>query len=79
MASKKFSKGSEEWLMFTDYWTLCQKLWIVEDDDNYWNDLIDSVNEFYEKYKSIPLAKELALAFCNAQDLAYKPSNRRVK
>ena len=35
MASVKFSKGSEEWQMFIDYWNLCQKHWQVESTDEY--------------------------------------------
>lgn len=49
MASKKFGKGSPEWNMFQDYWKLCQEFWIPEDTDEYWEQFIDSGNNFLEK------------------------------
>ncbi len=72
MAKAKFNKGSEEWMMFTDFWMLCQTYWEVEKQDEYWQSLIDKVNEFCEKYKEIPLAKQLANAIMNAQEEKYK-------
>ena len=72
MASVKFSKGSEEWQMFIDYWNLCQKHWQVESTDEYWENLIDDCNEFCEKYKDYKLARKIALAFCNAQEIFFK-------
>ena len=74
MASVKFSKGSEEWQMFIDYWNLCQKHWQVESTDEYWENLIDDCNEFCEKYKDYKLAREIAMAFCNAQEKNLKES-----
>ena len=68
MAEVKFSKGSEEWLMFMDYWNLCQKHWQVEDSDSYWEQLVNDTNRFYEKYKSIEFARHVALAFINTQE-----------
>ena len=72
MAEVKFSKGSEEWLMFTDFWQLCQKYWEVERSDEYWESLIDCTNDFYEKYRSIPLARRLSFALIEAMEDIYK-------
>jgi hypothetical protein len=36
MAAKKFLKGSEEWMMFMDFWKLCQDFWEPEDNQDYW-------------------------------------------
>lgn len=58
MASVKFAKGSEEWQMFMDYWTLCQKHWIPDETEEYWQGLIDDINVFYKKYNA-PFAKGL--------------------
>ena len=74
MASVKFSKGSEEWQMFIDYWNLCQKHWQVESTDEYWENLIDDCNEFCEKYKDYKLSREIARGFCNAQEKNLKES-----
>ena len=74
MASVKFDKGSEEWLMFMDYWNLCQKYWQVEKNDDYWDKAIADTNAFCEKYKVLSLAKKLALAFIEDLDENYKKS-----
>lgn len=68
MASEKFEKGSEEWMMFLDFWNLCQKYWIVENTDEYWDSIVNSTREFYEKYKNIHLSENLAIALLNSQD-----------
>lgn len=72
MAEVKFSKGSEEWMMFMEYWNLCQKYWKIEKDDNYWDSLVKETNSFYEKYKSIKLSKRLAMALMETQEEKYK-------
>ena len=63
MASAKFNKGSEEWMMFTDFWNLCQKYWIVENTDEYWDSLVDCTNE-------------LSMALLNSQDKKSKKLRR---
>lgn len=72
MAAQRFEKGSEEWLMFMDFWNLCQKFYVPEASDNYWQELVNSVNDFYEKFAKIPLAKKLALALCDMLEERYK-------
>ena len=72
MASKKFNKGSEEWMMFTDFWNLCQKYWIVEDQDEYWESVIRSANDFQKKYNHILLSRRLALAFVDALEDVFR-------
>lgn len=64
MASKRFEKGSEEWQMFTDFWVLCQKYWVIEENDEYWEQAIKAADDFYKKYKGKNefFAKKLALA-----------------
>lgn len=62
MAGKKFTKGSEEWQMFMDFWNLCQKYWEPEESDDYWSRLFNECNAFFRKYASDfarGLAKEL--------------------
>ena len=68
MAEVRFEKGSDEWKMFTDFWRMCQKYWGVENSDEYWDSLIDCTNEFYEKYKHIPLARRLALSLVDTME-----------
>ena len=72
MAQAKFQKGSDEWLMFTEFWQLCQNYWNIEDNDKYWWEMSKEADKFFAKYKHIPLAKEIALAFLKAQETKYK-------
>ncbi len=72
MAAVKFNKGSEQWMLFMDFWQLCQKHWKVEQTDKYWENVIADSNSFAEKYKSIPLARNIALAFLNTQEEIYR-------
>lgn len=67
MAGKKIAKGSEEWQMFQDFWKLAQDLWIPEDTEEYWQEVMNRTNEFHEKYKT-PYAKHFAVGFLNALD-----------
>lgn len=67
MAAVKFPKGSEEWMMFTEFWGICQKYWIPENTDEYWESLIDETNEFAEKYKG-EFANKLAIAFIESME-----------
>lgn len=64
MASVKFDKGSEEWMMFTEYWSLCQSVWQTEDSDEYWQEAYNKCRAFGEKYKGIcgEFARSLALS-----------------
>ena len=78
MSSVKFSKGSEEWMMFTDFWQLCQKHWEVELTDEYWEQLIrKDATDFEQKYKSILLARNMIKAFLDTQEEIYREKIRR--
>lgn len=77
MASVKFEKGSKEWLMFQDYWKLCQKFWVPEDNDEYWEMVKDTTDDFYEKYKDIALAREIAGAFVKVMEKQYKANQQK--
>jgi hypothetical protein len=61
---KKFAKGSSEWMMFMDYWALCQKYWDPDDNDDYWESVVKETDVFYRKYNS-EFAKSLALTLVN--------------
>lgn len=71
VSGKVFGKDSEEWLMFREYWQLCQKYYIPEDDENYWNSLVKSIGMFNLKYKN-DFANELTIAFFNTVEKMYK-------
>ena len=61
---KKFAKGSSEWMMFMDFWTLCQKYWEPDDNDDYWESVVKETDVFYRKYNT-EFAKSLALTLVN--------------
>ena len=79
MASFKFGKGTDEWLMFMDFWNLCQKYWVVETADEYWEQLIKDADAFIVKYDTIKLAKNLAWALLNMQEQILKEQNGKTK
>lgn len=64
MAQQRFEQGSEEWMMFTEYWSLCQQVWKTEDSDEYWQEVYDKCKSFGEKYKGVcgEFSKSLALS-----------------
>lgn len=72
----KFEKGSGEWNMFRDYWKLCQKFWIPEDNDKYWKDVIRETDDFYKKYKNIGLGKGISIAFIDTLDKQCRKKKR---
>lgn len=78
MASKKFERGSIEWQMFTDYWSLCQKYWETEDNNNYWEMVVAETNAFYKKYKT-RFAKKLVLALAEELTEKWKDKRRLIK
>ena len=71
---KKFAKGSSEWMMFMDYWALCQKYWEPDDNDDYWESVVKETDVFYRKYNS-EFAKSLALTLVN--ELEKKSRSRK--
>ena len=76
MASKKFGKGSEEWQMFMDYWTLCQKYWEPEESDEWWDEVVREVDDFCKKYGSTVFARGICLAFVNDLDAKAKAKRK---
>ena len=71
MAKVKFSKGSEEWVLFMDFWQICQDYFIPEDNDTYWENLIEVISVFTEKYKNTKnydFAKRVSIAFIESRE-----------
>lgn len=62
MAAQRFEKGSEEWQMFMDFWQLCQKYYVPEETEEYWQSVIDDGNTFIKKYNT-SFARGLFMAF----------------
>lgn len=76
MASKAFSKDTKEREMFVEFWEMCQKYWIPEDSDEYWQTIIKATDDFVEKYKDVhPIVSEMACAFVSGMEKKYKEIN----
>ena len=69
MAEQRFVKGTEEYMLFNDFWKLCQSFWIPEDDDMYWKKLHDAAFEFGQHSE---FAKMLALAYISEMERKLK-------
>ena len=65
MAKADFKRGTEEFMMFGDFYNLFKEFWFPEDTDEYWEELIEESEKFYKKYGSV-YAKHLALAILGA-------------
>lgn len=75
MAEKKLGKDSAEWEMFAEYWRLYKQYYEPEDNDEYWQEVVDATNAFYEKYKT-EFARGLALQLVNELE---RRSRKRLK
>lgn len=59
MTDYKFTPDERQ--MFADFYHLCQKHWIVQDSDEYWNAVIDATDDFTAKYHQLhPMVVTLA-------------------
>lgn len=65
MAKAEFKRGTEEFMMFADFYNLFKQFWYPEDTDEYWEELMEECDKFYRKYNSV-YAKHLALAIAEA-------------
>ena len=70
MAEQRFVKGTEEYVLFNDFWKLCQSFWIPEDDDMYWQKLHDAAVEFGNSNGIF--AMKLALAYISEMERKLK-------
>ena len=68
-------KGTEEWMMFGDFFNLCKKYWNPNDSDEYWTDILIDSQIFYDKFKSYPMSKHMVNALWNAQSDKLKEIN----
>ena len=77
MASKKFAKGSDEWMMFMDYWALCQKYWVPEKSDEWWDEVIREIDNFAKKYGSTVFVRGLCMSLINKLEIEHVSAKER--
>ena len=71
---KQLTKTDEEFQMFAEYYKIYQDFYVPEDNDTYWQELVNSADNFCKKYKS-ELAIDLMIAYINSRDRVYKLKN----
>ena len=77
MAGVRFEKNSPEWKMFNEYWKICQKYWLPEDSDAYWQSLTDETVAFGEKYDKVSKGFSIKISLALLDELQEK--HRDVK
>lgn len=55
-------------MMMGDFFNIMKKFWKVQNADAYWDNLRVTGNEFVTKYKEIPFAQTLMIAFLDEQE-----------
>ena len=78
MAEVKFTKGSEEWQMFMDYWALCQKYWEPEETDEWWEEALHEIDVFAKKHELSVFVRGLCMALVNELELKAKSRKKGV-
>lgn len=78
MASKRFDKGSEEWLLFMEYWQLCQKYWEPEETDEWWDEALHQIDLFSKKYGSTVFARGLCMALVNELEVKHVSPDKKL-
>jgi len=64
---RTIEKGSDEWKAFTRAWQFYQDYAIPENNDEYWENVVQTMSEIEREYKT-PLAKWLAYGVAKALD-----------
>lgn len=77
MASKRVLKGSEEYMMFGEFWRLYQEFYFPENNQEYWDCLVAKTNIFYENYNKFPIARYMVSILIDClEDSAKKMFNK---
>ena len=67
----RFLKGTEEWTMFMEFWKLCQKYWIPESEDSWWDEALGEIDAFQKKYGSTVFVRGLGMALINHLEIKH--------
>ena len=74
---QEFKKGSLERAFFSEFYELCEKYWVPEDNDDYWHEVIKVTDEFVQKYKDVhPAVRSMTLGFISSlEDIVWELRN----
>lgn len=73
-------KGTEEYMLFMDFWNICKKYWILNDTDEWWESVINDVNTFADKYSggnNRTFARQVGIALIEHLECQKADANRR--
>lgn len=73
-----FERGSEEFVMFTDFWNLCKKYWDVQDNDEWWDKAIADINKYCSNYKEDKFTRDLGMALLNRLERQVKENGKKT-
>lgn len=71
MGEVRFLKGTEEWSMFMEFWNLCQKYWIPEKNDKWWEEALCEIDAFQKRNGSTVFARGLCMALINHLEIKH--------
>ena len=54
---KRLEKGSDEWLFFQDYYKFRQQYYEADNNEEWFEKLIQSADRLYKKYKNVSFAE----------------------
>lgn len=75
MANVKFQRESQEWKTLNEFWAILQKHYDPENDDTYWQTVIDDVNKFGMQ-EPAKLRRELARTLINVLEDRFKEARK---
>lgn len=71
---KKLEKQDKEWQMFNDYYKIYQDFYVPEDNDEYWETLVDVSCEFANKYNT-NFARNIIIEYMESRERILKLKN----
>ena len=77
MASVSTSDIPEEQQFFADYWTIRKRFYEPEDDENYWETVVDETVKLSEKYNRNVYFDNLLLVFVDDLEHRFRLSEGR--
>lgn len=77
MGEVRFSKGTEEWEVFTEFWNLCQKYWIPESTDSWWDEALGKIDTFSKKNGQTEFVRGLCMALINHLEVNHLEQSRQ--
>lgn len=78
MASVTAKEIPEEQKFFTDLWNLRKKYYTPEDNDDYWDSMVNEFTELRVKYEKVSISYKMILLIIDDLEMRYK-ENKYVK